>query len=131
MHSKPINLLPSVAGRSLARAGYGCVTRLKIKMSKWVILGQLFLLVAYIVLYQLYFYAGFTGDETIITEDFVYFVWWPLVVLNLAVTFLEYKDMKPREIKNKPAWVVYMLISAGIGTAHYFFKYYKKSDNAS
>lgn len=99
-------------------------------MHKALIASLITLLLVYVVLFQFYIYAEFTGSESFATESLVKAVWWPLIFVHVVVLILNFKDINMRNIQGKSGWKIYMLITGGIGCAHYFFKHIAGSKNA-
>ena len=77
------------------------------------------LLLVYIALYQLYFFAGFNGAETFVSETTLNLLVTLIVALNIIFVAVNHRAIE----SNKVAWVIYMVVSSGIGSIHYYFKH--------
>ena len=77
------------------------------------------LLLIYIVLYQLYFFANFNGAETFVSETILNLLVILIIALNMIFIVFNYRAIE----SNKVAWLIYMVVSSGIGSIHYYFKH--------
>lgn len=88
-------------------------------MNRAIIWSLIALLVLYTIVYQSYFYAGFTGVYSPITRGMLNAIVAVIILLNTAFIIRIYQKIEFR----RKRWITYMLLSSGIGSIHYYFKH--------
>ena len=78
------------------------------------------MLVLYVVGFQFYFFAGFNGGESVVTKPFLNVMVGAIVTTNILFILLCQGSIK----STKVLWLIYMFVTSGIGSIHYYFKYY-------
>jgi hypothetical protein len=98
-------------------------------MYKLLVGFQLALLITYVIFFQAFFNAGFKSHDSFAKEEYVYILWWAVLLVSATVSYLLYRDMKLKNILNKTVWCIYIFITCGIGTVHYYFKFIHNGKN--
>jgi len=89
--------------------------------AKYLIYPLIIQLIVYAIAYQLYFFAGFNSVESIVTRPLLNILVVMIIVTNIAYIFYYHSLIK----SNKVIWLIYMFVTNGIGSIHYYYKHRK------
>lgn len=76
-----------------------------------------------LILYQFYFYEGFTGKQAFISGDWAEYAGPLVFVYSLIVAFLLLRDLYLRDAKGKFGWTLSILFFFLLDAPIYYFKY--------
>lgn len=120
----PSNSLPSVAGRSQARAVYGgryVVSMNRLEKTILMVTGAL--AVVYIVAFNLNVSYYWGSGQRVFAKGVVDALWGFLLLMSVATLAICIRDTGLRQLQNRGGWIFYILLLGAVAIPHYYIKH--------